>query len=51
VTAARNDTIQGYQRVVLTCEFEKTTAYLTVVIDTDSKIAGMTITPTPPAAP
>jgi Protein of unknown function (DUF3887) len=51
VTAARNDTVQGDQRIVLTCEFEKTTAYLTVVIDTDSKIAGMTITPTPPAAP
>src|SRR5262245_2673979 len=50
VTAARNDTVQGYQRAVLTCEFEKTTADLTVVIDTDSKIAGMTITPTPPPA-
>jgi hypothetical protein len=50
VTDARTDTVQGYQRVVLTCEFEGATAYLTVVVDDDSKIAGMTITPTPPPA-
>ena len=50
VTAARNDTVQDYQRVVLTREFEGATAYLTVVIDDDSKIAGMTITPAPSPA-
>src|SRR5262249_21785002 len=50
VTDTQTDTVQAYQRVVLTCEFERATAYLTVVIDNDSKIAGMTITPAPPPA-
>ena len=48
--ASRRDQLQGYEIVLVTCEFEKTTLDARVVFDKTGKIAGLGFVPTAPAA-
>jgi dienelactone hydrolase len=47
-TAARRDQFQGYEIVLVTCEFEKATLDTRVVFDKAGKIAGFGFVPTAP---
>ena len=47
-TAARRDQLQGYEIVLVTCEFEKATLDTRVVFDKAGKIAGFGFVPTAP---
>jgi len=49
-TAARRDELQGYDIVLITCEFEKATLDARVVFDKEGKIAGLGFVPTAPPA-
>jgi dienelactone hydrolase len=46
--AARRDRLQGYEIVLITCEFEKATLDARVVFDKAGKIAGLGFVPTAP---
>ncbi|MGZ5423852.1 MAG: alpha/beta hydrolase, partial [Candidatus Aminicenantales bacterium] len=46
----RRDQLQGYEIVLVTCEFEKTTLDARVVFDKAGKIAGLGFVPTAPPA-
>jgi dienelactone hydrolase len=48
--AARRDRLQGYEIVLVTCEFEKATLDARVVFDKTEKIAGFGFLPTAPPA-
>ncbi|MGE5740564.1 MAG: alpha/beta fold hydrolase, partial [Candidatus Aminicenantes bacterium RBG_16_66_30] len=48
--AARRDELQGYEVVLVTCEFEKATLDARVVFDKAGKIAGFGFVPTAPPA-
>ena len=48
--AARRDELQGYEIVLVTCEFEKATLDARVVFDKAGKIAGLGFVPTAPPA-
>lgn len=48
--ASRRDQLQGYEIVLVTCEFEKTTLDARVVFDKTGKIAGLGFVPTAPPA-
>ncbi len=47
-TASRRDLLQGYEIVLITCEFEKATLDTRVVFDKAGKIAGFGFVPTAP---
>jgi hypothetical protein len=47
-TAARRDQFQGYEIVLVTCEFEKATLDTRVVFDKAGRIAGFSFVPTAP---
>jgi hypothetical protein len=47
--AARQDQLQGYEIVLVTCEFEKATLDARVVFDKSGKIAGLGFVPTAPS--
>lgn len=47
-TASRRDQLQGYEIVLVTCEFEKATLDTRVVFDKAGKIAGFGFVPTAP---
>lgn len=48
--AARRDQFQGYEIVLVTCEFEKATLDARIVFDKDGKIAGFGFVPAAPPA-
>jgi dienelactone hydrolase len=47
-TSARRDQLQGYEIVLVTCEFEKATLDARVVFDKSGRIAGFSFVPTAP---
>jgi uncharacterized protein len=49
-TAARRDKLAGYEIVLVTCEFEKSTLDARVVFDKDGRIAGFGFVPSVPPA-